>query len=55
MNHGWALANGAIRRWAMGLAQNAAPGQVPDAGLLDADNALMALAHSDKTWVFGRR
>jgi len=55
MNHGWALANGAIRRWAMGLAQNAAPGQVPDAGLLDADNALMALAQSDKTWILGRR
>jgi NTE family protein len=54
LNHGWALANGAIRRWAMGLARNTGPDQVPDAALLDENKALMALAESDETWVFGR-
>jgi NTE family protein len=54
MNHGWALANGAISRWAGGLAKTKAPGQVPDPGLLDPDNALMALAESDAIRLFGR-
>jgi NTE family protein len=54
MNHGWALANGAISRWAQSLVKNNTPGQVPDAGLLDPDNALMALAESDAIRPFGR-
>jgi NTE family protein len=54
MNHGWALANGAIARWAQGLAKTNDPGQVPDAGLLKPDNALLALAESDAIRLFGR-
>ena len=46
MNHGWALANGATSRWAQPC-EGQHPSQAPDAGLWDADKALMALAESD--------
>jgi NTE family protein len=55
MNHGWALANGAMRRWGQELTRRDEPGQPPDPGLLAPDSALLALAGSDKTWFLGRR
>jgi NTE family protein len=54
MNHGWALANGAMTRWGQSLVKTHNPGQVPHPELLAPDNALMALAESDTLRLFGR-
>jgi NTE family protein len=55
INHGYALTNAAMARWGQALVRVQAPVAVPDAGLLKPENALLALAGSDKRWWFGRK
>ncbi len=53
MNHGWALAGAALRRWGPDLTAAVAPAVAPDAALLEPDAALAALAESDRFRLLG--
>jgi NTE family protein len=54
MNHGWMLADAALRTWAPELLPAAIPpGTYPSTEMLDPQKAVVALADSDKTKPFG--
>ena len=48
INHGWALAGAAVRRWGATLSTHPSPAEPPDPALLDPEAALSALAESDR-------
>jgi len=53
MNHGWALAGAALRRWGADLTTAVAPAVAPDGALLEPEAALAALAESDRFRLLG--
>jgi len=56
MNHGWLLADAALRSYVLkgGAAKSIPTGTVPDPALLDASAAEAALATSDRLVLLGR-